>query len=150
MAAKFYRDRKCSHANAENDGGHRHQGQKWFISLCSQSFHTKSHHVNHFIWPLSGSLCGGSMEFSLVARKKCPQNFFCFANLSLEGGEFFESVGVSDYLAPQLNITAISPPRTCIKSAYQAVEGRQSAIYSMSPLLFECSRRGEVNNKVCR
>ena len=59
--------------SAENDGGHRHQGQKWVISSCSQSFHSRSNHVNNFIWPLSGSLCSGSMEFGLVGRKKCPQ-----------------------------------------------------------------------------
>ena len=56
---------------AEKYGGSHHPRPKCVISLRSESFHPRSNHVNHSIWPLSGSSCGGSMEYGLVGRKRC-------------------------------------------------------------------------------
>ena len=56
---------------AEIYGGSHHTRPKCVISLRSESFHPSPNHVNHSIWPLSGSSCGGSMEYGLVGRKRC-------------------------------------------------------------------------------
>ena len=73
FGGKFLRRSKMLACNAEKCGGSRHPGQEWVISSCSQSFLPKPYGVNHSIWSLSGSLCGGSMEIGLVAREKCAQ-----------------------------------------------------------------------------